>query len=154
MMEFKSQFNVRAPVESVRSFHNSASSLHAITPPIIPMTSVEASDPLTDGAELAFTLWMGPIPVRWTAQIEDFQPHGFVDRQLTGPFAAWSHRHSFIPLDEWNTRVDDHVSYQLKSNPVWWLLGGSMALGLPLLFRYRAYKTKQLLEKESRQNGE
>lgn len=152
-MEFKSQFTVRATIESVRTFHHSASSLRAITPPIIPMTSVEAPDPLTDGAELAFTLWMGPIPVRWTAQIEDSQPHGFVDRQLNGPFASWSHEHSFIPIDERSTRVDDHVTYQLKSNPVWWLLGGSMALGLPLLFRYRAYKTKQILEKESRQNG-
>ena len=152
-MEYKSQFTVRAPIESVRSFHHSASSLRAITPPIIPMTSVEAPDPLRDGAELAFTLWMGPIPVRWTARIEASQPHGFVDRQLTGPFASWSHQHSFTPIDVQTTRVDDHVNYRLKTNPIWWLLGGSMAVGLPLLFRYRAFKTRQILEREATHNG-
>lgn len=153
MMEYKRQFTVRAPIEAVRAFHQSASSLRAITPPIIPMTSVDAPDPLSEGAEMAFTLWMGPLPVRWTARIEEPHAEGFVDRQLTGPFAAWSHKHSFTPIDEQNTRVDDHVSYQLKSNPIWWLIGGSMALGLPLLFRYRAYKTKKILEKEPMQNG-
>ncbi|MDF1499333.1 MAG: SRPBCC family protein [Anaerolineales bacterium] len=144
-MEHQSQFTVNAPVEAVRQFHQSANSLQEITPPLIPMTAVDAPDPLTEGAQIAFTLWFGPLPVRWTARIEDLDPNGFVDRQASGPFASWVHRHVFTALDRNKTRVDDHVTYKLKSNPFWWLVGGTMAIGLPLLFRYRAYKTRQIL---------
>jgi ligand-binding SRPBCC domain-containing protein len=152
-MEHKSHFTVNAPIAAVREFHRSPASLRAITPPVIPMSSVQANDLLGEGAEMAFTLWMGPIPARWKARIEDDQPQGFVDRQISGPFASWVHRHTFNPVDDSNTRVDYHVTYQLKSNPFWWLLGSLMAIGLPLLFRYRAYKTKKILEKDSAQNG-
>lgn len=146
-MEHNSQFNVNAPIDAVLEFHRSARSLRAITPPLIPMTALQAPDPLAEGTEMAFTLWLGPIPVRWTARIESSTPTGFIDRQLSGPFASWTHEHSFTALDSRSTLVEDHVRYELKSNPFWWLVGGLMALGLPLLFRFRAFKTRQILER-------
>jgi ligand-binding SRPBCC domain-containing protein len=147
-MEHNSHFIVQAPIEAVRRFHKAASSLRAITPPLIPMTALDAPDPLIEGAEMAFTLWLGPLPVRWEARIEDMDQNGFVDKQISGPFAAWSHRHDFAAIDEISTKVDDRVTYELKSNPFWWLVGGAMAIGLPLLFRFRAFRTKQLLERK------
>jgi ligand-binding SRPBCC domain-containing protein len=152
MMEHRSHFIVGAPFDAVRDFHRSAASLRAITPPVIPMTGVDAPDPIRDGSQFAFTMWMGPLPLRWVARIEDTTPDGFVDRQLSGPFASWSHKHSFTSIDETTTRVDDQVSYQLKTNLFWRLIGGAMALGLPLLFRYRAFMTRRLLERQSTTN--
>ncbi|MGD2057420.1 MAG: SRPBCC family protein [Anaerolineales bacterium] len=152
-MDFKSQFTVHAPIDAVRSFHQSAGSLHSITPPLVPMTSLDAPEVLSEGDMMAFTLWMGPIPVRWTARVEQIHSQGFTDRQVSGPFETWVHKHSFTPIDESSTLVEDHVSYQFKSNPFWRLVGGSMALGLPLLFRYRAYQTRKILERATRQNG-
>jgi ligand-binding SRPBCC domain-containing protein len=148
-MEFKSEFLVHAPLEAVRTFHQSAGSLRSITPPLVPMTSVDAPQVLGEGAHMAFTLWMGTIPVRWTARIEGTHDQGFTDRQISGPFDAWVHEHSFVPVDERSTCVEDRVFYELKSNPFWWLVGGLMALGLPLLFRYRAYRTRKILERTS-----
>ncbi len=150
-MEYRSHFTVNAPIDAVQEFHRSAESLRAITPPLIPMTSVQAPDPLTEGAKMGFTLWLGAIPVRWNARIEDLSLDGFIDRQISGPFATWVHRHSFTAIDGSNTRVDDHVTYELKSDPFWWLVGGSMALGLPLLFRFRGYKTRRILERHKNQ---
>jgi ligand-binding SRPBCC domain-containing protein len=147
-MEYTSHFKVNAPIDSVRGFHLSAQSLRAITPPLIPMTSLNAPDVLSEGAQLGFTLWLGPMPVRWVARIEDMHEAGFVDRQISGPFAVWSHQHEFKVLDQNHTRVDDRVTYRLKSHPFWWLVGGLFVIGLPLLFRFRAYKTIKLLERK------
>lgn len=152
-MEFKSDFVVHASLEAVRRFHQSAGSLRSITPPLVPMTSIDAPQVLGEGAEMAFTLWMGPVPVRWSARIEGTHVQGFTDRQISGPFAAWVHEHSFVPIEGGHTRVEDRVLYELKSNPFWWLIGGLMALGLPLLFRYRAYRTRTILERASNQDG-
>jgi ligand-binding SRPBCC domain-containing protein len=152
-MEYKSHFTVDAPLESIWDFHRSSASLRAITPPVVPMTSVEAPDPLTDGSQMAFTLWIGPIPVRWEARIEDSTANGFIDRQISGPFSAWTHKHIFTSMEANRTRVDDQVSYEFRTNLFWRLIGGAMALGLPMLFRYRAFRTKQLIERHHKQNG-
>ena len=49
---------------------------------------------LCSGDELRFTLWLGPLPIRWHAAIESVSDSGFADRQIEGPFAHWVHRHN------------------------------------------------------------
>ncbi|MCU0487122.1 MAG: hypothetical protein MUC85_13540, partial [Anaerolineales bacterium] len=63
-----------------------------------------------------------------------------------GPFAAWSHRHEFVAVDEHTTEVVDSIALNLRRHPIWWLVGASMRLGLPVLFAYRAWKTRRYLE--------
>lgn len=145
-MRFHHHFTVNTPLDAVVRFHRSAESLRAISPPWIPISALEADDPLEDGDIIAFTLWLGPIPVRWIARIENNGESGFIDRLMAGPFASWEHNHEFTPIDSDRTRIDDHVVYHLKSNRFWRLIGGLMALGLPVLFRHRAAKTAFLLE--------
>jgi ligand-binding SRPBCC domain-containing protein len=72
---------------------------------------------------------------------------GFTDRQLRGPFAEWVHRHSFAQVDEHTTDVIDQVSLRLKPHLVWGAIGLGFRLGMPVLFAYRAWKTRRLLEK-------
>jgi ligand-binding SRPBCC domain-containing protein len=93
-----------------------------------------------------FTMWAGPVPVRWVARIEDVSPEGFTDRQVKGPFTRWQHRHSFVALDERTTEVVDVVEAEVKKHPWWGPIGASMWAGLPALFAYRARKTRELLE--------
>ncbi|MGD8625294.1 MAG: SRPBCC family protein [Anaerolineae bacterium] len=148
-MKFRRVFRVRAPREQVADFHTRASSLGAITPPLVPMQLHRAPEQMGEGDEMEFTMWLGPLPVRWVACVEDVSEGGFVDRQLRGPFASWSHRHSFVAVDESTTRVVDEVEARLQRHPLWTLVGLGMWLGLPLLFAYRGWKTRRLLEADA-----
>ena len=145
-MKYRRTFQLQAPLAEVAHFHTAASSLKAITPPLIPMQLHRAPEQMGDGDEMAFTMWLGPLPVRWVARVEDVSTAGFLDRQVRGPFAAWTHRHRFVALDEDTTEVVDEVEARLKVHPLWSAVGLAMWVGLPLLFVYRAWKTRRLLE--------
>ena len=93
-----------------------------------------------------FTLWLGPLPLRWLARIENVSPNGFTDRQLRGPFAGWVHRHTFVSVDEQTTAVIDEITLCLRSHPLWWLVGIGMQNRFPVLFAYRGWKTRRMLE--------
>ena len=92
-MIFMHRFRVKAAVEDVAEFHRGSASMAAITPPPIIVRVHSAPDKLKSGDRMDFTLWAGPIPVRWTACIEDASEEGFTDRQLSGPSGSWVHRH-------------------------------------------------------------
>lgn len=146
-MKYEHRFRVQAPLDAVADFHSSAASLKAITPPPFIMRVHRAPQQLGEGDTMDFTMYAGPVPVRWVARIEDVSTAGFTDRQLRGPFAHWQHRHNFIAVDESTTEVYDVVDAELKRHPVWGPLGASMWAGLPALFAYRARQTQQLLER-------
>ena len=145
-MKYQHTFRVHAPLADVARFHTSAASLNAITPPLIPMRLHHAPEQMGEGDEMVFTMWVGPLPVRWQARVEDVSPTGFLDRQLRGPFASWAHLHRFVAVDEATTKVVDEVEARLKLHILWGAVGLAMWLGLPLLFAYRGWKTRRLLE--------
>jgi len=146
---FNHHFTVKAPLSSVVDFHQKPGSMAAITPPPIRVKFQQSPQVLADGSEMAFTLWLGPLPVRWQARIENLTSVGFTDRQLKGPFKQWVHEHSFERVDETTTAVIDQIALQLRPNLIWGLVGLGFYIGLPLLFRYRAWKTRRLLERRS-----
>ena len=145
-MNYRHSFRVRAPLVRVAQFHSRAASMAAITPPPIIARIHQAPAVLNEGDEMSFTLWLGPLPLRWLARIEAVSAEGFTDRLLRGPFAEWVHRHSFKPVDDYTTEVVDEIAIKLSSHPFWRLVGVGMRLGLPLLFAYRAWKTKRILQ--------
>jgi ligand-binding SRPBCC domain-containing protein len=147
-MKFKHEFRVRAPLAAVANFHSRADSMAAITPPLVPVQMKQAPPRLGTGDEMAFTMWLGPLPVRWRAHIDQASSTGFRDYQLEGPFRYWLHRHTFIPVDEQTTKVVDEVQAGLRQHPLWGPVGLGMWLGLPLLFAYRGWKTRRLLERQ------
>lgn len=150
-MNYKHSFTVPAPLAKVADFHSRSASMGAITPPPVVVQVHQAPSRLNEGDEMEFTLWLGPFPIRWLARIEEVSPTGFVDRQLQGPFRQWAHRHSYIPVDEDTTTVVDEIEFSLKKHPWWGLVGLGMGLNLPLLFAYRAWKTRRLLNHQQTQ---
>lgn len=144
-MVYRHSFLVPAPVQEVAEFHSRSASMGEITPPPIIVKIQHAPERLAEGDEMEFTLWLGPIPVHWLARIEGVSPIGFTDRQVQGPFEGWQHRHSFVAVGENTTRVDDEVTYTIRRHPWWGLVGLGMGLGLPVLFAFRGWKTRQRL---------
>jgi ligand-binding SRPBCC domain-containing protein len=143
-MRFENRFHVDAPREAVAAFHASAGSLPAITP--TPICVHDAPDVLASGDEITFTLWVGPIPVRWHGRVENLSVEGFDDVQLAGPFGAWRHRHNFEEAPDGGTEVHDVVEADMPDLlSLRYPLAAIMWIGLPLLFAFRAWRTRRLV---------
>jgi ligand-binding SRPBCC domain-containing protein len=144
-MKYTHTFTVKKPRQHVADFHTSAEALKAVTPPPVIVQLHEAPPVLKDGDEMEFTLWMGPLPVRWRARIEQTSA-GFIDRLVKGPFRSWAHHHQFFAEGGQATRVLDEIEFELRPELGWRLFGWLMALNLPVLFAFRGWKTRRMLE--------
>lgn len=151
-MRFQRRFRVAASVEDVAAFHRKATALEAISPPFPPVKVLEAPDPLETGDRMVLKIWVGPVPVRWVAEIEELPQslitaRGFADRQVEGPFAAWRHEHRFEPdaSSPGASWVVDDIEATLSRRPHLYLLGRTIWAGLPALFAYRRRRTRKLL---------
>lgn len=146
-MKFHHRFRVHAPLADVWSFHRLSASMGAITPPPIRVEVHQAPFELSSGDEMDFSLHFGPIQIHWIALIDNMTENGFSDTQVSGPFLLWNHRHSFTPIGTGVTQVDDLVTAELQPSLKGRILGGIIWLGVPLLFAYRGWKTRTLLER-------
>lgn len=144
-MFFRHRFQVHAPLSDVTAFHSQSASMAAITPPPLAVILHHSPPILNEGDTMDFSLKFGPFSIRWLAQIESVTSAGFTDRQLRGPFAEWVHQHKFSAVDDNTTDVIDEITMRLSRDPIRFLLGLGMRLGLPLLFAFRAWKTRRLL---------
>lgn len=142
---FETSFTVNAPLIAVAAFHADTSALKILNPPFI-FVQFHRVDPLADGSISEFTLWIGPIPIRWRAIHSNVGPFGFTDTLKKGPMASWQHTHRFESVDPDTTRICEHIEYEYPSG---WrgltsrILFGS--LGLKALFAYRKWATRHAL---------
>ena len=142
MPTFDYSFTVNAPLSAVQAFHSDTSALKRLTPPptIVQLHSIE---PLAEGSVSKFTLWVGPLPLRWTAVHRNVSPRGFTDVQAAGPAARWEHTHTFTPLDADTTRIDEHIEFEHK--PGFWGVVTRLLFSRPnllLMFTYRKLATR------------
>ncbi|MGI9428288.1 MAG: SRPBCC family protein [Bythopirellula sp.] len=146
MLVFDYQFTVSASLAAVREFHHDTSALKKLTPPptIVQLHEVE---PLAEGSVSRFTLWVGPLPLRWKAVHRDVSTHGFTDVQVEGPAEKWEHTHTFTALEENLTQINEHVEYEHASN--FWGLVTRVLFAKPnlqVLFAYRKFVTRRELQ--------
>ena len=141
---FDYHFDVSAPLAAVAAFQHDARALPRLTPPPI-RVQLHRVDPLREGAIADFTLWFGPLPVRWVARHTGVDPlHGFTDTQQSGPLLLWRHTHRFEALGAAATRVSEHIEYQHRPGWRGWLsrlLYNPLALSA--LFAYRCWATRR-----------
>lgn len=145
MPEFEQRFRVPASVDEVRSFHGSTDALKTLTPPGV-VVQLHRSGPVAEGSEAEFTLWFGPVPIRWTARHENVTEGGFDDVQAHGPLRSWRHRHRFVPVVDGGTEVVDRITYEHA--PGWKGWGTRLLFGripLRLNFWYRRWATTRAL---------
>lgn len=112
-----------APVDEAFELFSRAENLEAITPPLLRFRiTSEVPAEMEAGTLIRYRLRLHGIPVSWLTRIETWDPpHGFVDRQIRGPFALWHHTHSFEPIDSGDgvkvTRMTDVVRYAHRFGP-------------------------------------
>lgn len=143
MPTFTYTFTVKAPLADVANFHSDTNALKTLSPGPMQLHRV---DPMADGSISEFTMWLGPIPVRWRAAHSSVSENGFTDTQESGPLAFWQHTHRFGAIDESQTRINEHIEYEYYKG-----LRGLFSrlvfgkLGLMILFTYRQWATKRVL---------
>lgn len=147
MPVFDFRFTVAAPIELVSDFHFQTGILKALTPPLMVM-QVHRFDPLADGSIGEFTMWMGPIPVRWVAEHSDVSPTGFIDTQTQGPMKFWQHTHRFNSVSPDITEVQEHIEFEHHSG----LRGLWSRILFPrpaliALFTYRRWATRRAVRR-------
>ncbi len=110
-MEFQHSFTVSAPGNTIAAFHYQPNVMKRLTP--LPLfVQVQKAEPVAEGSEMRFVLWLGPLPVRWHAVHSRVTSRGFTDTQVSGPLQSWRHSHRFVALDAHTTRVEDHIVYE------------------------------------------
>lgn len=148
MGHFRHEFTVNTPIQDVAAFHGSTKVLRKLNLPLIGLI-FHRLEPLAENSISDFTMWIGPIPVRWVARHEDVKyDRGFVDVQETGPFKKWRHGHSYTAVDESRSQVIDEIDFEYSQTPFWYIFGHFLVWNLPIMFAYRGWVTRKSLEKK------
>jgi ligand-binding SRPBCC domain-containing protein len=147
MPTFDFRFTVRAPLAAVRDFHADTTALKRLTPPPT-FVQIHAVEPLAEGSVSRFTLWIGPLPLHWTAEHRSVSAAGFTDVQTEGPARSWRHTHQFVPVDEQTTEIVEHIEFE-HGRGIWGLVTRVLFArpNLYLLFSYRKLVTRRWLAK-------
>jgi ligand-binding SRPBCC domain-containing protein len=148
MSTFEFSFTVHASLAAVSDFHHDTRALRRLTPPPI-FVQLHRVDPLAEGSVSEFSLWFGPLPVRWRALHTNVDPQrGFTDTQVSGPMRHWRHSHTFKDLGDGQVRVIEHIDYEHGRG--WRGLLSHLLfapIGLRFLFFYRKLATRRALER-------
>ena len=91
---------------------------------------------------------VGPILLTWVAEHTEYESgRMFADRQVSGPFARWYHRHLFSDDDTGGTILRDEIDYEPPLGALGRLLaGGYLRRKLQRMFDYRHERTQQIVE--------
>ena len=147
MRRFQKSSLIKTTLADMRRFHEGPRALAQLTPPPIHMRlHRDERRSLTEG-EIEFTLWFGPLPVRWIARHESGpSPDSFADLQIKGPLAYWRHEHIFSQAAG-GVLLTDRVTLAHRRG-VAGLLTRFAFDGLPLrlLFAYRHWRTRRALQ--------
>ena len=139
---------VAAPVSRVFAFHESPGALEALTPPWERVTALQPPTSLAVGTIVRLVTHVGPFPVRWVAEhIAYERDRLFVDRQISGPFARWEHRHVFTPAGPNACVLTDDVRWALPFGLVGGLARSLVRRKLDRLFAFRHAVTRERCER-------
>jgi ligand-binding SRPBCC domain-containing protein len=153
-MRFVKESRIQASPAEVFAFHESPGALLALTPPWESVEMVAGGDSIRVGSRVTLRTKLGPLSLDWVAEHTEYDPpHLFADRQVSGPFAKWYHRHWMKEDGEGGTLLRDEVEYEI---PLGWLGrvlgGGFVRRKLQRMFDFRHEQTRRFVEK-SRQTS-
>ncbi len=114
MPVIRDKFKIEAPTALVAAFHHDTHALKKLSPPPV-IVQIHSVEPLTENSLSVFTLWFGPLPLRWRAVHSCVDPaSGFIDTQSSGPMAFWRHRHSWAALPGGATEMREEIEFEHK----------------------------------------
>lgn len=135
------------PRQQVFDFFADAVNLERITPPELNFQIVTPQPiDIKQGTLIDYQLKLRGLPMKWRTEISVWNPpHSFVDRQLSGPYAQWIHRHTFTELEENKTHIEDEVKYRLPLEPLGDIAHFTVRRELDYIFDYRQKAVAEIL---------
>lgn len=145
---FTKETRINARPDVVFAFHESPDALTQLIPPWEQMKVRESPGSLQPGSRVVLRGQLGFLPIQWIAIHTEYDPpHLFADRQESGPFAYWYHRHRFLEDGRGGTILRDEVEYAVPLGRVGDWVGGWFILSkLNAMFAYRHEVTQRLIE--------
>ncbi|MDB4384650.1 TIGR01777 family oxidoreductase [Opitutaceae bacterium] len=127
----------QSPAEAF-AWHARPGALERLTPPWESVELESMTGGLKDGAVVKMRSQVGPFNLQWVAEHFGYRENTlFCDRQLSGPFARWEHRHRFESLPDGGCRLVDEVDYKLPLAPFSNIARGMVRRRLNRMFDYR-----------------
>src|SRR6188508_3046865 len=126
------------PVETLWAWHTRPGAIERLMPPWDPVRVVARTGGIENGSRVTLAVPFGPMRLRWVSEHRDVDPpRGFVDEQVSGPFARWVHVHA-MSADGAASVIEDRVEYAGPAGPVGRAIARrAVAARLPALLRYR-----------------
>ncbi len=130
-------------VEEAFAYHERPGALQRLIPPWQSISIEKSDNSLAVGSQVILKTSMFGVPVRWVAEHTLYDPPRlFEDYQVSGPFAAWRHRHEFAEMPE-GSMLRDAITYQLPLGILGQTFGGSLARHeIESMFAYRHRVTR------------
>ena len=149
-MKFIKESKIAASPERVFAFHESPGALGRLTPSWEKVKLIEGGTSIRPGSRTVLKTKLGPFSLKWVAEHTEYEPpHMFADRQVSGPFASWRHRHRMIDDGFGGTILRDEVDYEIPFGFLGRLLGGeAIEAKLQAMFDHRHEKTRRIVEME------
>jgi ligand-binding SRPBCC domain-containing protein len=147
-IKYVKESRIHASSAVVFRFHESPDALSCLIPPWENMKVFESAGSLLPGSKVVLRGHVGPIPIQWVAIHTEYDPPRlFADRQESGPFAWWYHRHRFLDDDQGGCILRDEVEYEAPLGMIGQFLGGWLIRGkLERMFAYRHETTRRMIE--------
>lgn len=118
MPTFSHRSTLPFPPKAVFDYHTRPGALRRLIPPWTDVRIEQEPASLRDGSRAVVHLRLGPIRKRWVAEHFGYEEgRQFCDRQVEGPFAAWTHTHRVEPASSPTTSVlSDQIDYRLPTS--------------------------------------
>ncbi len=147
-MIFERAVELQASIDACFAFHERPGALSRLIPPWEAVTIRRTDNSLEPGSEVLLETGIFGMNLKWLARHEALdRPKLFIDRQVSGPFAAWRHEHRFESIGPGSTKLVDRVEYTLPFGKVGAAMGRSfIERKLNAMFDYRHRITRQDLD--------
>jgi ligand-binding SRPBCC domain-containing protein len=148
MPQFIRESRVEATPQVVFSFHESPGALARLIPPWEDVRLVQGGDSLRPGSRVVLSVKFGPIRFPWVAEHTEYvSGRMFADRQLSGPFSSWYHRHFFLCDGAGGTLMRDVIDYDPPLGIVGRWFGTALITGkLERMFEFRHRRVREIVD--------
>ncbi len=114
MPTIENSFVIQAPLQAVWDFHTDPNNALVVSPPPFAVKLSEGKAPLQLGSPFTVKMGIGLPLIAWDLRVVAYDSmRSFTDTQVRGPFAAWSHTHSFALVAN-GTQVTDTICYEMR----------------------------------------